>query len=218
MFKKLVAGDRVRARHLYESGFEFRATGKHLYAANQVPDVSDNVDDDDDAFWRRWLLVEFPNYYPPAERDPDLPETLTEPTTLSAVLNWAVEGRARLLERGRFTGEKEYPQEKRERWQAWGDSVDKFVSECVERDEDADRLTTADAHQRYVAWCRENDLKDVGQQQFTNRLKKEGVGYKTGVRIDGRSQRGYKALGFTDDVPELNDDHDRDREQSRLGS
>jgi hypothetical protein len=25
--------------------------------------------DDDEAFWQRWLLVEFPNYYPPTGRD-----------------------------------------------------------------------------------------------------------------------------------------------------
>jgi putative DNA primase/helicase len=68
MFKKLVGGDRVRARRLYEDGFEFDATGKHLYAANEVPDV--NVPDDDEAFWRRWLLVEFPNHYSPESAIP----------------------------------------------------------------------------------------------------------------------------------------------------
>ncbi len=51
MFKKLVGGDRVRTRRLYEDGSEFDATGKHLYTANEVPDV--NVPDDDEAFWRR---------------------------------------------------------------------------------------------------------------------------------------------------------------------
>jgi putative DNA primase/helicase len=207
MFKKLVGGDRVRARRLYEDGFEFDAVGKHLYAANEVPDVS--VPDDDEAFWRRWLLVEFPNHYPPSKRDPDLRDELTADDVLSGVLNWAIDGRKRLLEQGYFTNEDEYAQAKRERWQAWGESVDKFIAECVDRDPDADRLTTADAHRRYAAWCRENGLDPVGQRKFTNTLKQEDVGYGR-HRIDGSVDRGYKTLGLSDDVPDLDGTPERE--------
>jgi putative DNA primase/helicase len=214
MFKKLVAGDRVRARRLYEDGFQFRPTGKHLYAANEVPQV--DVPDEDEAFWRRWLLVEFPNHYPPIERDPQLGDRLTEPDALSGVLNWAIEGRARLLEEGVFTGEDHFAQQKRERWQSWGESVDKFISECVERDPDADRLSTQDAHRRYAAWCRENGEDPVGQREFTNKLKNEDVEYKNSIRIDGKIERGYDALGLTDDVPDLEDTPERGADRGQL--
>lgn len=205
MFKKLVGGDRVRARHLYQTGFEFKPTGKHLYAANEVPDV--DVSDDDEAFWRRWLLVEFPNHYPTEERDTGLTHKLTDDDTLSAVLNWAIEGRRRLLEQGHFTNEYRYPHDKRSRWQAWGDSVDQFIEECVERDEDAPRIATGDAYNRYEAWCRKNGFKPVAQTSFTNSLKREKVGYATSVRIPEYSspQRGYKALGLSDEVPNPSD-------------
>jgi putative DNA primase/helicase len=208
MFKKLVGGDRVRARRLYEDGFEFDAVGKHLYAANEVPDV--NVPDDDEAFWRRWLLVEFPNHYPPSERDPSLRDELTADDVLSGVLNWAIQGRKRLLDQGYFTDEDHYAAAKRERWQAWGESVDQFISDCVDHDPDAGRLTTSDAHRRYAAWCRENGQDPVGQRKFTNTLKDEDVGYKSSLRIDGTVTRGYDALGLSDDVPALDDTPERD--------
>jgi len=203
MFKKLVGGDHVRARQLYEEGFEFQATGKHLYAANAVPDVE--VPDDDEAFWRRWLLVEFPNHYPPSERDHELRDRLTTPEALSGVLNWAIDGWARVLDAGEFTGEETSAHQKRQRWQRWGESVDQFISECVERDEDADRRTTSDAHNRFIAWCRENGKDRASQQGLTNKLKAEDVGYKSSIRIDGRVTRGYEALGFTDEVPEVDE-------------
>lgn len=212
MFKKLVGGDRVRARRLYESGFEFDAVGKHLYAANEVPKV--NVPDSDEAFWRRWLLVEFPNHYPPHERDPDLREHLTKPEALSGVLKWTIEGRRRLLEQGHFTDEERYGQQKRERWQSWGESVDQFISECVERDPDADRITTGDAHRRYAAWCRETGVDPVGQLKFTNTMKEEDVGYKTSIQIEGSTQRGYGALGLSEEVPPLDDTPERDAPNS----
>jgi putative DNA primase/helicase len=209
MFKKLVAGDRVRARRLYEDGFEFDAVGKHLYAANEVPDV--NVPDDDEAFWRRWLLVEFPNHYPPSQRDPGLRDTLTEPDVLSGVLNWAIDGWARLLEQGYFTNEERYAQAKRERWQAWGDSVDKFISECVERDPDAENVSTTDVYRVYAAWCRENGERPASQQKLTAELKNEDLDYAKRVRPGGTGTptRGYKALGFTDDAPDVDDTPER---------
>jgi putative DNA primase/helicase len=199
MFKKLTSGAEVRGRNLYESGFKFEATGKHLYAANQVPQV--DVDDEDEAFWRRWLLVEFPNYYPPNERDSGLVDRLTTDETLSGVLNWAIDGWARLVEQGHFTNEETLAHEKRTRWQAWGKSVDAFVSECVENDPEAGRLTTTEAWDRYKAWCVAHGYDSVGQRKFTNTLKDENVGYKKRVRINGTPQRGYTALGLSDDVP-----------------
>jgi len=212
MFKKLTSGDRVRARHLYEEGFEFDATGKHLYAANEVPDV--NVPDEDEAFWRRWLLVEFPNHYPPSQRDPGLRDRLTEPDVLAGVLNWAIEGWARILEQGHFTNEEHYAAEKRARWQAWGDSVDKFIEECLSRDEDAENVSTQQVHRRYAAWCRENGHDPIGQQQLTNTLKKEAFDYSR-KRVDGASTRAFGAIAFADEVPDLEETPERD---SRLSS
>ena len=213
MFKKLVAGDRVRARNLYESGFEFDATGKHLYAANEVPNV--NVPDDDEAFWRRWLLIEFPNYYPPSQRDPTLRNRLTEPESLSGVLNWAIEGWARVLAQGHFTNEERLAFSKRERWQQWGESVDKFISECVEHDPDAPRRTTGEVWEHYKQWCHENALDDIKDQApFTRRMKNENVGYKDSIRIDGSVVRGYDALGFTEDVPDIPDSENPDQQAS----
>ena len=220
MFKKLVGGDYVRARQLYEEGFEFQATGKHLYAANEVPQVE--VPDDDEAFWRRWLLVEFPNHYPPSERDHELRDRLSTPEALSGVLHWAIDGWAQLLDAGQFTGEETSAHQKRQRWQRWGESVNEFISECVERDEEADRVTTAEAHERYSAWAREHGKDRVSQRKLTNKLKAEDVGYKSSIRIDGNVTRGYDALGFTEEAPEVEEldreDDDEDDDGSRQAS
>ena len=211
MFKKLTSGAEVRGRNLYESGFKFKATGKHLYAANQVPQV--DVDDEDEAFWRRWLLVEFPNYYPPSERDANLSDRLTTPESLSGVLNWAIDGWARLLEQGHFTNEERLAHEKRSRWQAWGESVDQFISECVENDTGAERISTTEAWERYKAWCVAQGYDSVGQRKFTNTMKEEDVGYSTSVRIDGTPQRGYTALGLAEEVPTPTADDDDDEDE-----
>jgi len=211
-FKRVVGGDEIDARKLYEDAFTFTPTAKHLYACNQVPDVSTYVSDHDIAFWRRWIIVEFPNYFPPNARDPELEDRLTTDESLSGVLNWAIEGWARLHDQDEFTNVESHD-ETRQMWQSWGDSVEKFVSECVERDEDAPRITTGDAYARYQAWCREVGADPVSQRRFTDTLKQENVEFGK-HRIDGKVDRGYKALGFSDDVPQLDDDEDDDDDEA----
>ena len=216
MFKKIAAGDPVRARRLYEDGFRFTPGAKQLYACNQVPDV--DVAEDDDAFWRRWLLVEFPNWYPPNARDPDLKDRLEDSETLSGVLNWAIEGRRRLLDNGAFTGEEDYAHAKYERWTSWGDTADQFIGE-LERDEDGERVSTSQLYDRFKAWCEATGKDpDIGQQGLTNQAKQENFGYGR-IRIDGKSQRGFKHIGFSDEVPKPEPegvDEERDGRQDSL--
>ena len=219
-FKRLVGGDKVDARRLYEDAFSFKPTAKHLYACNQVPDVSAFVSDADIAFWRRWIVVQFPNYFPPGARDENLQDRLTTDTALSAVLNWAIDGWGRLHSQGGFTNIEDHD-ETRRLWQSWGDSMNEFISEHTERDENADRITTSAAFRRYVLWCREHGKDhNVTQRRFTDALKQEGTGFGK-HRIGGKVQRGYTALGFSDAVPEIDEDSTGgagiDSDQSRLG-
>jgi putative DNA primase/helicase len=88
---------------------------------------------------------------------------------LAGVLNCAIDGWARLLDQDIFTGVESHD-ETRRLWQSWGESVEQFIAECVERDEDADRITTGGAYTRYQAWCRQNGADSVGRRRFTDTL------------------------------------------------
>lgn len=204
-FKGLTGGDSMEGRRLYEESFEFKPTAKHLYAANTTPDVSNYVNAEDSAWWRRWLVIHFPRYFPPEARDHTLEARLTTDTALSGILNWAIEGWDRLLSNGQFSNE-DSTEGTRKRWVTWGENIEQFVETCVESDPDAENLSTADAYAVYTAWCRENGEDPIGQRQFTNTLRDApiDVGYEKRVRPGGTGQprNGYKALGFTDDAPD----------------
>jgi putative DNA primase/helicase len=201
-FKKLTGGDQVTARRLYSDPFDFESTAKHLYAANQVPDVSAYVSDHDIAFWRRWILVQFPRYFPEGERDNNLDDKLTTDESLSAVLNWAIDGWARLTDNSEFSHVEDHD-ETRRTWQSWGDALDEFVAEHIERDTDADNISTGRAYERFVNWCLQNGTEpDVSQQRFTDTLKMESVGYQKSVRLPNSAiTNGFRYLSFSDEVP-----------------
>lgn len=208
MFKKLTGGDRaVNARRPYGEPFTFHPTTKQLYSANEVPDTKV----DDDAFFRRWLIIEFPVEFTDSHLEgPNKDENLEEDleNELPGILAWAVDGLNRLLDQGRFTNEGEI-HEKRERWQEWGDTVDKFVSRCVDLEGDG-KHKTGYVHDVYVKFCRD-ELDDTPESQstLTSTLKKEaGVSYSDNYRFDGVKARGFKGFALTCDEPEQEKDGD----------
>lgn len=197
MFKTLVGGDTVTAERKYETPFQFNPTAKHLYAANQVPEVQT----DDDAFFRRWLLVEFPNTFSDEDRVANIGEKIFQEEA-SGVLNWALEGRRRLLSQGGFTNDGT-PEENRRRWQQWGGPVDQFIKDClVVTGEDEDRIRSIDLHQYFTKYRNEEmDGGDpVNQRQLTEEMKSSLTGVSHGsFRFNGDKFRGFKGLNI---VPE----------------
>jgi len=200
-FKKLTGGDSIQAKRLYHGPYNFTYDGGMLFATNEVPEVP--VSDDDTAFWRRWIIVHFDNQFPEgsSKRDPTLGKRLKEPENLSAVLNWAVEGWGRLLEQGEFSNVADTPDQTRQQWQSWGDSLEYFLSNVATRDADAPNISTHEAWGVYRHWCYENGYDHVGQAKFTNAAKDKSLGYTAGtVRTDRHDtpRRGYKAFGTVD--------------------
>lgn len=89
LVKMLTGGDRITARFLFRESFEFTPTFKLWLAANHAP----RVDADDEAMWRRILLVPFTRVVPKARRDPKLKARLrSDPAERAAILAWAVRG------------------------------------------------------------------------------------------------------------------------------
>lgn len=213
-FKKITGGDRkVSARRPYGEPFDYHPTTKHLYAANEVP----HTEVDDDAFFRRWLIAEFPTTFTDPElagpdKDSDLEEKLLD--ELPGVLNWALDGLDRLLDQGHFTNEGE-TDEKRQRWQSWGDSVERFIEECVAA-EGEEKHRTSDVYERYTAWCDQHGETPESQQTVTAAIKKlNGVRYSKNLRFQGVQNRGFVGLTFTAEAPPPTD-AELDAKQTRV--
>ena len=97
LIKSLIAGELVQVDRKYRDPVATRITGKWLVLANHFPTVSDQSA----GFWRRWDVIPFDVTIPPSARDATLAEQVIR-HELSGVLNWAIEGLLRLLDRGRF--------------------------------------------------------------------------------------------------------------------
>ena len=100
-FKKLISNDMLSMRPNYaRSQMKFRSRTKFIGACNKPPRPRS---DDSDAFFRRWLIIKFPNQFMASDpkTDPFLDQKLL--SELSGILNWALAGLNRLLSNNSFT-------------------------------------------------------------------------------------------------------------------
>jgi putative DNA primase/helicase len=208
--KELTAGDRVRAERKHEDPFFFQPRTKHIFSANQPPARSK---EEDSGFWNRWLTVVFPETIPRNEQDPRLTEKLTSEEELAGVLNWAVEGYQCLEAQGHFTNEPR-PMENRRLWEQYGNSVERFVSQHLER-EPSEYVRKNKAYDAYKKFAKAEDMEVVTKHKFTSELKDKGasVGQR---RFDEERERVYTGFQWSDEEPNTSETEELEAEIEEL--
>jgi len=97
-FKMIVAGDEIDAERKYGHPFTFKPFSRLMFSANKMPTSFDRSH----AFYRRLLIVPFPNKFEDDNDDTNLLAKLTVPSELSGLLNLAILSLRQLTERGYF--------------------------------------------------------------------------------------------------------------------
>lgn len=175
-FKMITGGDSITVERKYKDPFKFKNTARLIFAANELPSVTE----DTYAFWRRWILIEFPNTFPP---NPDLIKELTTEDELSGFLNRVLAALTRIEIQGRLT--KTSTVEKlMEAWKKMSNSVYAFVKERCEQDPNAWE-TKDNVYADYVEFCKENDLRVLSKNVFAQELGKHIRVTATKKRVGG---------------------------------
>jgi putative DNA primase/helicase len=97
-FKGMITGEPMMARTVYLPVVDFRPQAQHVFACNQLPAFQGGMDK---GVLRRLMPIAFNRKIPEGERVPHIGQRVVE-EVLDLVLAWAVQGAARLLDRGHF--------------------------------------------------------------------------------------------------------------------
>ena len=163
-------GDQITAERKGKDPFTFTPFAKHVFATNQVPDI----DDASEAFYNRWLFVTFPNSVPPSEQQEDLDKEIVS-NEAAGILNLMIEGYARLQQQGRFSSERSLG-DKEELWADYGDSTDRFISQCLDITKSGDDvIAKSDAYAAYTAFCDDRGMVPDDPGPVTKALQREGI-------------------------------------------
>jgi len=173
-FKILTGEDTIMAERKFRDPFPFVNYAKLLFSANELPRVSDMTI----AFWRRWLVIEFPNQFP---LNPGFyEETFTEEEKEGAILVGLLAFRE-VMKRKKFSFE-ETEADYKEMWLRETNSVYAFLRDLLEGEveeyeaekDPTGRVETKQLYSVYVQWCEAEDREAVAKKTFTEELERLG--------------------------------------------
>lgn len=177
-FKMITGGDMITAERKFGQPFNFVNYAKLLFSCNQMP----IADDETSAYYRRWIIVNFPNTFDEASSDKGLMGKLAAPDELSGLLNELIPILQALLAQGKF----DYaftPAEVKEQYIRMSDSVGAFNMDQLIADPDG-FVPKEELYNAYAEYCRRRNILVVDKAAFTKRLAKyvEVISYRPEIK------------------------------------
>lgn len=182
LFKALTGEDLVNAQKKFKGSFDFRNYAKFIFSANKLPESPDKTY----AFYRRWILISFPNTFTGDKCDANILEKISTEEELSGLLNWALEGLERLLDKGDFSYNRTV-EEVAEQYETLSDPVYAFVKEFL-KETVGGGIAKEDVWDKYVKWCKEKTLSITPKNMLTQQLSKHLSGMRNGM-IGGKGNQ-----------------------------
>lgn len=190
VFKSIVSGDTIKAERKYGQPFILRTAARLMFSANEFPRSADSSA----AYFRRWIIVNFPNRFEGKSADPDLSKKLTHPRVMSALLNRALTGLKRLEDQGHFS-ETESSAMQAEKYKTENNSSYAFIRDCLEKAPVKSVIPKSALFERYQHWCTENGIKFGESTQKFNKTIELALGVKE-VRIGEKKIRNWAGVAF----------------------
>lgn len=163
-FKMLTGQDIISGERKFKEHFTFKNYAKLIFSTNKVPKTKD----DTTAFWRRWIMINFPNSFEGKKAEKRLVEKLTVPSELSGLLNLAIASLKSLISNGEFTGTMSTTDIK-ELYTRMSDSIGAFIMDCAEFDSES-YIGKRELYSSYCEYCREKSYPTLNEQTFHKNL------------------------------------------------
>jgi putative DNA primase/helicase len=180
----LISGETIQVEKKFKDPYEITPRVKLAWAMNELPRVGDA----NSGIFRRVKVVSFPQIAP-EDRNPKVKERIKDEGP--GILNWALEGLARLRERGHF----KIPDAVKNatvQFQENNDIPALFIADRCEVDPEL-TVGAGELYQEYRFWCDDNghrrqsstSLADDWQRLGFERYRAKGKSKYRGVRVKG---------------------------------
>jgi putative DNA primase/helicase len=156
LVSSIVSGEKIPIEHKGRDSFDYRPVAKVIQAANNLPRVPNT----EAGIYRRLQVVQFP-HLPESERDKGVKEGIRQEGP--RVLNWALDGLARLRERGGLEVSERVRRASKE-WYNDNDTVGMFFAECLE--EGTKKIPATRIHDLYTLWSKQRGYGTLAATPF----------------------------------------------------
>ena len=162
--KTLASGEPFPVEEKNKPSFDMTDYARLIQNANKMP----YNDDHTHGGYRRLLIIPFTKLIPENKKDIDLADKIIE-GELSGVLNWVLEGLARLKKNKRFTKDDE-SEKALEEYKRDSDSVASFSEDCAIT-RSIEEVPLKSAYSSYREYCDDFSFSPLNVSNFKNRLK-----------------------------------------------
>lgn len=189
VLKQFTGGDRMHFDRKNLSPVEEIPTARLVIATNHPPPFVDQSS----GVWRRVIPIPFRVTIPVEQQDRNLAEKLMD--ELPGIFNWAIEGKIRLRQQGRFT-ESEVCSEVLIEYRNDNDPVRRFLTEEVEIKTDG-MVYSEELYSGYCTWCKTEGHEPSPSRLFFRHVYKQFPGAKRAREKTGNTgHRSYFIRGI----------------------
>ena len=187
-FRRITGGDTIMVKNLYENPFELTPYVRLVIGANDLPHIADKTH----GLYDRLIIIPY-NVSFMGREDFYLKEKME--AEISGIFNWALEGRKRLYERGRFIETIEV-KELIDELKRQNNPIEAFVDECVGVHDDAN-ITKRQMFDAYYEWCKQNNNHPFSMIKFGKEL------FRVCGRYTKKNERESNTIGNSPIWPQL---------------
>lgn len=192
IFKSIVGGDQIKAEKKFGHPFTLRTFAKLIFSANEFPRSADSSQ----AYFRRWLIISFPNKFEGSKADPDLGTKLTQPSVMSALLNKALIGLKRLEAQGSFSAT-ESADRQAEVYRTENNSSYAYARECLKDADAKHAIGKVELYAAYAQWCVENGVKFPENTRRFNKSIELSM-KATEIQVGPRRTKSWAGIAYQD--------------------
>ncbi|KHF25252.1 DNA primase family protein [Solemya velum gill symbiont] len=184
-FKTVTGGDLLTGRHPNHRTITFKNEAGHLFMSNHLI----NTRDHSEAFYTRWLIIEFPNsrLRSGLPIDPSLADNIIK-SEMPGIAHWALQGAMRLLDRQAYSGSIAHDR-LMAKWRHTANSLEEFIHEECELGDMSLYVKRSDLYSDYSDWCKEN-----GRKPFAKGKVRELLEHNIGLGITHSTLNGYEVF------------------------
>jgi putative DNA primase/helicase len=192
-FKALTGEDFISADRKFKERISFINYAKLLFSTNQLI----RTNDISDAFFRRWILIEFPNVFNSNGSSWSFIERNIKPHA-SKLLTLGIFSMFLVFKRGSFSLS---DSQLKEKWLRLSDSVYAFLKDEIGNrlEEGSDKkIPSSELYNIYVEYCDINDYNPLSRKAFHERMNYYGY-----IRTKIQGIYVYKGIGLKEEPKQL---------------
>ena len=179
LFKTLTGGDLFTVERKHRDPYHIRNKALFLFSGNKYP----KIDAGDEAFWDRWIALDFSKSFPV---DPTFEDLIFTEKNLSGYLNLVLVKMQDIIRNGSIT----VTDSVEKQWLNDASSCHRFIQDVLERCPGA-VLVKADCYKIYVDYCADGDFEVEAQRTLTDAMVRTGA-LSRRLTIKGKAAHCYQ--------------------------